>query len=129
MLVIMCIALIPVFLWLLRISQKTLPVIIATLCVVGTFSVQNSNFDVVLMLCFTVVGMFFKALDIPPAPMIIACILGNELEFSFRQTMDLFKGNMGIMSTRPIALIIFALCVAMIAYPVSGWIKERKINR
>jgi putative tricarboxylic transport membrane protein len=126
MLLIMCIALIPLFLSLLRISQKTLPIIIATLCVIGTFSVQNSSFDVVLMLFFAVVGLFFKALDIPPAPMIIACILGSDLEFKFRQTMDMFRGDIGLMSTRPIALIFFAICIAMIAYPVSRWIKETK---
>jgi putative tricarboxylic transport membrane protein len=129
MLLIMCIVLIPFFLWLLRISRKTLPVIIATLCMVGTFSAQNSSFDVGLMLFFAIVGMFFKKLEIPAAPMIIACILGTDIEFKFRQTMDMFQGDVSLFSTRPIALVLFAMCVAMIAYPLSGWIKERKIKK
>jgi putative tricarboxylic transport membrane protein len=126
MLVIMCIALIPVFLWLLKISQKTLPIIVAILCVIGTFSVQNSNFDVALMLIFALIGLFFKKLNIPPAPMIIPCILGSDLELKFRETMNLFRGDFGLILTRPIALVLFAICIAMIVYPVSKWIKETK---
>jgi putative tricarboxylic transport membrane protein len=79
-----------------------------------------------LMLFFAVVGIFFKALKFPASPLIIACILGNDLEKSFRHTLNLFKGDIGLMSTRPIALVLLAMCVVMIAFPVSRWIKGKR---
>jgi putative tricarboxylic transport membrane protein len=126
MLLIMCIVLIPLFLWLLRISQKTLPVIAAVLCVVGTYGSQNSFFDVGLMVFFAIVGLFFKILKFPPAPIIMAVLLGSDLEKSFRQTMSMFHGDMRLLSTRPIALVLLGLCLVLLAYPVIRWVKERK---
>jgi putative tricarboxylic transport membrane protein len=126
MLLLMCTLMIPLFIWLLRISQKPLPVIVAVLCVIGTFGAQNTFFDVGVMFFFTIVGLFFKSLDIPVAPLVIAVILGSDLEKSFRQTMAMFKGDMGLFSTRPIASVLLALCVVMIAFPIVGWIRELK---
>jgi putative tricarboxylic transport membrane protein len=126
MLMLICTLLIPLFIWLLRVSQKTLPIIVAVLCVCGTFSVQNSNFDVGIMLFFGIVGLLFKSLDIPVSPIVIASVLGKDLELSFRQMINLSKGNAGLILTRPIALVLFAICIAMIAFPVSRWIKETK---
>jgi putative tricarboxylic transport membrane protein len=126
MLVIMCIALIPVFLFLLRVSQKTLPVIVAIICVVGTYGSQNALFDVGVMLFFAIIGLFFKSLDFPVAPMVVAIVLGSEFEVTFRQTMGFFKNDLGLFFTRPIASILLCMCIAMIALPVIRLIKERK---
>jgi len=114
MLLIINTAFIPLFIWLLRISQKTLPAIVATLCVIGTYSVNNSVADVFLMLIFTAVGIFFKKLDFPPAPMIVAIVLGSDLEFSFRQTLEMFIGNFGIVFTRPLSVAIYALSATLL---------------
>jgi putative tricarboxylic transport membrane protein len=126
MLVIMCFLLIPVFVWLLRISQKTLPIIVAVLCVAGVYGSQNSLFDVVLMLFFAVIGLFFKLLNIPLAPMLIAIILGMELEKTFMGTVNLFDGDLSRYFARPISLVLFALCVILLALPVVRFIKDRK---
>jgi putative tricarboxylic transport membrane protein len=126
MLVIMCIALIPVFLWILRMSQKTLPVVVGILCVVGTYGSQYSLFDVGVMLFFTVIGLFFKALKLPVAPLLIAIILGQDLERTFRQTMVVFKNDVWHFSERPIALVLFALCAVMIVFSVISFIKRQK---
>lgn len=126
MLVILCILLIPLFLWLLKVSQNTLPVIVGILCIIGTFSVQNSFFDVGLMLFFAVIGLFFKTLDFPLPPFLIGVILGFDLELKFLQTMQIFKGDLRLISTRPIALTLFVLCVAMFAIPITRWALARK---
>lgn len=107
-------AFIPLFIWLLKISKKTIPIIVATLCVVGAYSLNSSMFDVVMMLIFTLLGIFYKKLDIPPAPTIIAIVLGGNLEFSFRQTMDLFRGDFSRCFTRPICLGIYGLTALVV---------------
>jgi putative tricarboxylic transport membrane protein len=123
MLVIMCLALIPVFVWLLRISQKTLPVIVAVLCVVGTYSIQFSLFDVGILLFMTIIGLLLKKTNIPIAPLSIGLILGVDFERCLRQSITVFKGDLGLFSTRPIALVFFALGFLLIAYTVIKMIK------
>ena len=129
MLVIMCIALIPLFIWLLRVSQKTLPVIVALLCIIGTYGAKNSLYDVGIMFGFTILGLFFKFLNFPVAPLLIPIILGPDLEKTFRQSLSMFRGDLLLFSTRPIALVIFTLCALMIALPVIGWIEGMKLKR
>jgi len=117
MLILINTAFIPAFVYLLRISQKTLCVVVATLCVIGTYSLHNSLFDVFLMLVFTVVGYFFKELNIPASPLIIAIVLGGDIEFSLRQSLSLFKGNVSMFLGRPICVVIFIVCILLMALP------------
>jgi putative tricarboxylic transport membrane protein len=126
MLIIMCIALVPVFLWFLRISQKTLPVIVAVLCVVGTYSEQFALFDVAIMLFMAIIGLLFKKTNIPMAPIIIGIVLGKDFERSFRQAIGMFKGDLGLFSMRPIALVFFVLCILMMAFPATRMIRGRR---
>lgn len=102
-------AFIPVFIWLLRISQKTMPVIVASLCVIGTYSIGNSLFDVLLMLIFAAVGVGFKILKIPPAPAVIAVVLGGDLEFSLRQSLAIFRGDFSRKVLKNIVQRVFLL--------------------
>ncbi len=111
-------AFIPLFLWLLRISENTMPVIVATLCVIGSYSNQNMVSDILLMLLFTVLGVFFKKLDIPPAPCIIALVLGGDLEFALRQTLELFQGNFLLCFTKPITTVLFIVSAIFIVNAV-----------
>lgn len=126
MLVVMCTLLIPLFLWLLKVSQSTLPVIVGILCIIGTYSVQNSLFDVGLMFFFAIIGLFFKTLNFPLAPFLIAVILGFDLELKFLQTMQICRGDLSIIFTRPIVLLLFTMCLAMFAIPITRWIRARK---
>jgi putative tricarboxylic transport membrane protein len=114
MLLILNTAFIPFFIWLLRISQRTMTVVVATLCLIGTYTVDNSLFEVLVMLIFTGVGVIFRKLDIPPAPLIIALILGNDLEFSFRQTIQYTDGNFLMSFMRPLTVVIYICCLAML---------------
>jgi putative tricarboxylic transport membrane protein len=107
-------AFIPVFIWLLKKSQNTLPVIVAILCFIGSYSLNNSFFDIFLMLLFTGFGVFFKKLSIPAAPAVIAVVLGGNLEFSFRQTMELFRGHFFLTFERPICVALFILSAMLI---------------
>jgi len=125
MLIIITTAFIPFFIWVLGISQKTLPIIVASLCVVGTYSLNNSVFDVLLMLVFTVIGLFMKKLEFPVSPVIIAIVLGGDLEFAFRQSLQLFQGNIFMSFTRPICVVLYLLSLLLIALPVVGGIKKR----
>jgi putative tricarboxylic transport membrane protein len=125
MLVVMCLLLVPVFIFLLRVSQKTLPIIVAVLCVVGTYGSQNVLFDVFVMFFFALIGVFLKVLKFPVAPMVVAIVLGAEFEVTFRQTMGYFRNNLSLIFTRPIAVALLCMCAALIILSIFRLINHK----
>lgn len=106
---------IPFFIKMLNRFRKVLHVIVSCLCIVGTYAMRNSFFDVVMMAVFTVIGIFYKKLGIPAAPTIIALVLGYQLEFSFRQTEVLLDGNFAALFQRPICAVLLTAAVLFTA--------------
>ncbi|MGD9156121.1 MAG: tripartite tricarboxylate transporter permease, partial [Bacillota bacterium] len=69
-----------------------IPVLII-LCVTGAYAVNNTLFDVKIMLAFGVVGYLLSRVDFPVTPMLLAIILGPMAEISIRQSMILSEGS------------------------------------
>ncbi len=57
---------------------------------------NNAFFDIIFMLIFGVIGYVFKKLNYPLAPMVLALVLGDMAESSFRQAMLLSNGSISI---------------------------------
>ena len=114
-----CYLMIPFFSKIATIQNKYLVPGICAVSIVGAYAVNNSIFDVGVMLIFGLIGYFMKRLDIPSAPMVIALILGQMTETAVIQTITLGRGGFGIMLQRPIALaflIITAIILIRICY-------------
>jgi TctA family transporter len=95
------------------------PTIIA-LCAIGVFSVNNSLFDVYAMALFGVVGYLFRKLEVEPAPMLLAFILGPMMEEFLRRTLLFSKGDPSVFFTRPLSaslLLIAAIMLLMVVLP------------
>ena len=58
-----------------KVSNKILAPIIVILCVIGSFAINNSVFDVYMMFAFGILGYFMDKLHIPTAPMVVGLIL------------------------------------------------------
>jgi putative tricarboxylic transport membrane protein len=112
------ILLVPFFIWLFVISQKTLPVIVTSLCVIGVYSVDNSMWDIWLMLIFTVLGYGFKATGIPAAPLVMALVLGSDAEYALRQSLVISMGSPMVFLERPICVVLFLIAGACLLYPL-----------
>lgn len=112
------ILLVPFFIWLLRISRIAMPVIVATICIVGVYSINFSMWDVWLMLIFTALGYGFKMAGIPGAPLVIALVLGQSAEFALRQSLVISMGSPEIFFTRPICIALFAIAASCLLYPM-----------
>lgn len=115
---------------LLMFPKYIIQPLVLALCVVGAFAIQNSLFDVQLMVLFTVVGYVMRMLDIPRAPLVLALILGPMAESNLRRSINIYGGGFDLFSAfyhRPLALVILALTVAMVVYPiVTSLIQKRK---
>ncbi|MHB8771675.1 MAG: tripartite tricarboxylate transporter permease [Syntrophales bacterium] len=104
---------------LLKIPYNILMVFILVFCIIGAYSLNNSMFDVGMMLICGLLGYLFKKLDFPLAPAILTLILGPLMEQSLRESLSVSQGSFAIFVTRPISL--FFLIVAALIMVTSAW--------
>jgi putative tricarboxylic transport membrane protein len=85
MLVVLNVPLISVFVLLLRVPGSIMAPLIIVFCVVGAYTLSNSVAEVVIMIGFGIAGYLMRKIDLDPAPLVLAFVLGNILETNFRQ--------------------------------------------
>jgi putative tricarboxylic transport membrane protein len=110
---------------ILRIKQEILSAIIIILCVTGAFSVNNSVFNIVIIIVFGIIGYFFNKYNIPMSSLILAAVLGKMMESNWIQSMVYADGSLKIFITRPISLILLLLTVAFMMIPVLKKLKTK----
>jgi len=111
---------------LLKVPYRILFPFILFFCIIGSYSINNSKFDVVVMLIFGIIGYIFRKFDYEPAPLIMAYILGPMLENSLRQSLMISGGNFSIFLTRPISVFCFIIALILLLLAIF-WRKQRKI--
>jgi putative tricarboxylic transport membrane protein len=81
--------------------------------------------DIWLMMLFGVVGYVFKKLDYPMAPMVLALVLGDRAEDSFRQAMLMSQGSLSILWQNWLVGSISALAIALLLWPFLAPLRAR----
>jgi putative tricarboxylic transport membrane protein len=102
----------------LKVPQKILLPLILTLCVVGTFALRNTFFDTGIMLCFGLLAYFMKKYGFPVVPMLLAIILGPQLEEHLRMSLIIAQGNPLIFLQKPISLIFIIVALVSFVSPL-----------
>jgi putative tricarboxylic transport membrane protein len=123
--VILNIAFLPLFIWVLKLRFTVLAPIIFVLCVVGGYAPTQDMHDVWLMLLFGVVGYLMRKLDYPMAPMVLAIVLGPLAESSLRQSLMISHGSPMVFFERPISGVIMLISALLFLLPVFQAIKAR----
>jgi len=114
---------------ILRIPFTIIGPVIIVICAIGAYTVNNAMFDVYMMLVFGVVGYLFKKLKYPLAPLVLALVLGDMAEASFRQAMLMSQGSLGIFVANPLVGTIVTLAIAMLLWPLWGAAKDAARRR
>jgi putative tricarboxylic transport membrane protein len=109
---------VPLFASILRIPFSIIAPVIVVVCAIGAYTVHSAMLDVWLMLVFGLVGYVFKKLDYPLAPLVLALVLGDKAEDSFRQAMLVSQGDLGIMWANPLVGSITTLALVMLCWPL-----------
>jgi len=100
---------------ILHVPFRYLAVGVAFFCVLGAYSLQQSVFDVWVMIGSGVVGYALRKLDLPLAPLVLGLILGPAIEKSLRTSLEMSGGDYGIFFTRPLCLALLIAAVAVLA--------------
>jgi putative tricarboxylic transport membrane protein len=109
---------VPLFASILRIPFSIIAPVIVVICAIGAYTVHNAMLDIWFMLGFGVIGYVFKKLDYPLAPLVLALVLGDKAEDSFRQAMLVSQGEISIMWSNPLVGSITTLALLMLAWPL-----------
>ncbi|WP_088227606.1 tripartite tricarboxylate transporter permease [Desulfosporosinus sp. FKB] len=109
-----------------KVPNKVLAPIIVILCVIGSFTINNSINDVFVMIGFGILGYFMDKLDIPTAPMVVGMILGMMLDNTMRQSLLMSSGKWSIFLSSPLStiLLIIALLSLLQSTPIFAWLKK-----
>jgi putative tricarboxylic transport membrane protein len=119
------IAFIPLFIWVLRMPFTILAPIIFILCIVGGYAPTNSMHDIWLMFIFGIAGYLMRKLDYPMAPAVLAIVLGPLAERSMRQSLIGSHGDVMIFFERPISGTIMVLGIVLLFLPLMKIIQKR----
>jgi len=120
MLIVLNLPLIGIWIKLLTVPYRFLFPAIVVFCCVGTYSLNNNNFDVFLTAGFAVVGYIFYKLGCEPAPLLLGFILGPMMEENLRRALLLARGDWSTFLTRPLSaglLIAAALMIVVVMLP------------
>ena len=103
---------------ILKVPRNILMPVILVFCAVGTFAINNTVFDIGVMLAAGVIAYVLEENDFPIAPAILGVVLGGMLEENFISSMIKSNGNLFGFVNRPIAAVLAALTLLIWLSPV-----------
>lgn len=128
LLVVLNLPLIAVWIRLLTVPYRWLCPAIILVCCIGTFSMNTSVFDVVIMALFGILAFLFIKLDCSLAPLLLGFLLGPMVEEHLRRSLMLSRGDFSIFINRPICFVTLLLTAGLLLYSLitAFWGKKSK---
>src|SRR5438094_5715837 len=116
---------VPAFAAILRIPFSVIAPVIIVICAIGSYTVHNAIFDVWMMVVFGIMGYAFKKLSYPLAPLVLAIVLGDRAEASFRQAMLVSQGDLTVFFSNGLVGTMTGLALALLFWPLVSWAISR----
>jgi putative tricarboxylic transport membrane protein len=107
---------------LLRIPQSILLALILLLTLVGTYALNNSFFDLIVLVISGILGYILKKIKVDVSPLVVALVLGRMMEEQFRSSLAISYGSPFIFFTRPISGTLLSILFLILIGP---WIWKR----
>ncbi len=117
MLLILNLPLVGVFASILRLPQHLLMGFILILCLVGTYSVNNSFLDIYILIGMGVIGYVLRKLNFNLAPVLLGLVLGPMFEKALCQSLIMYRGDAWAMISRPLTAALLLIGVVIIVLP------------
>lgn len=114
MLLVLNLPLVGMWAQLLRVPYAFMAPLIMVLTLVGVYSVNNSTFDIWVMLVMGVFGYMARKLKFDLGPLLLAFVLGPIMERSLRQALLMSHGSFHIFFGRPISAALMATAILFV---------------
>lgn len=129
LLLVLNLPLIGIWVRLVKVATSILYPMIIFFCIIGTFSVSNSIFDVGALFFFGFLGYVLRRLNFELAPLILGFILGPILETSARQALIMSGGTFDIFYSSVITATLLGLVLVVLATAVYTEIRRGKLSK
>jgi TctA family transporter len=126
MLLMLNLPLIGLWVRLLTVPYRYLYPAILLFCCIGVYSLNNNVFDVALAVFFGLLGYLFIKLGCEPAPLLLAFILGPQMEEHLRRALLLSRGSWTTFVERPISLGLLIVAVLLLALTLLPALAQRR---
>lgn len=114
------------FPYLLKAPYHYLYSVILVLCFVGAFSQGNNMFAIYSVLIFAVLGIILNMLKVPSGPLLLAFILGGNLEQYFRRGVSYAKGDYTSFFTHPVSCVLLIIGIVSLFMPLIKALRKKK---
>jgi putative tricarboxylic transport membrane protein len=118
--------LVGVFVSVLRMPQHVLATLVLLLCLVGAYSLNNSQLDLWVLVAFGIFGYGLRKLRIDPSPLVVALVLGPLMEKTLRQTLFMERGDFLAVLGRPLTLTLLLIGVLAVLAPALARLFRRQ---
>lgn len=113
---------------ILKVPRNILMPVILLFCVVGTFAINNSLFEIGVMLVAGLIAYLLEENHFPIAPAILGVVLGGMLEENFITSMIKSDGNLMAFVSRPIAATLAVVTLLVWSTPLLlAWLRRQRI--
>ncbi|MCK2185240.1 tripartite tricarboxylate transporter permease [Halomonas getboli] len=114
MLLVLNIPLVGLFAKVLQAPSWFLMPMVVLVAFVGIYSLNNSPFDLYMMLAFGVLGYVLRKLEIPTVPVVLGLLLGGQMEFNLRRALSITGGDWSILWSSGISIGIYAFAATLL---------------
>jgi len=126
MLLVLNLPLIPLWVQVLKVPYPILFPLILLFCLIGSYTLNNSIIEALIMVIFGFLGYLFKKFDYEGAPLVLALVLGPIMETSLRRSLLLSSGNPMIFISRPISALLLLISLCLLIYPFIPWLRRKR---
>jgi len=121
--------LVGLFVSVLRLPQHVLATLVLLLCLVGAYSLNNSQLDLWVLVVFGVFGYGLRKLAIDPSPLVVALVLGPIMEKTLRQALFMERGDILSLVGRPLTATLLLLgTLALVGPPLARLLRGRRAS-
>lgn len=106
-------------LWLVNRPKPYLMAFVLALIVSGIYSLEQSFFDVGIVLAAGVVGYGMRWLGLPVLPMVLGVVLGFMVESNYRRSLVLSGGDHMIFLEDTVSLILLVCAAGLVAFTLA----------
>jgi putative tricarboxylic transport membrane protein len=117
MLLVLNLPLVGLFVRILYIPERILLPLILAICVIGTYAVNFSAFDLLVMSILGLIAYAMRKQDYPLGPAVLGLVLGDLMEQNLRRSLIMSKGSAAIFFTRPVSAVFIALSILSLLAP------------
>jgi putative tricarboxylic transport membrane protein len=100
--------------------------LIILFCVIGVYSINNSVFEINVMIAFGAIGYIFRKAGYESAPIVLAFLLGPIMENALRQSLIMADGSLLIFLKRPLSAVFLITAALLMVTSAIPFMRKRR---